>query len=337
MRRGLLLCVLVLAVLAAPARAQVPVGISDQHASALHDPRLQALGVAGVRVVAPWDAALAPSPELDDWLPTARALRLDALVSFERRRGEDCRAGPCRLPTTDELTTAFEAFRARWPWVSTFGRNEPDHPSQPTAAAPAAAARLYETLADLCPGCRILAAEPLDTPDMLTWVRRFSAALSAPPALWGLQLRRRHPRPRGHPHRAAARARRWTPMGDGERRDRAPHGRRRPSALALRRGPCASERGACPGARRPAGGPDRARVPLSVAGRRPRAVDSGRLRPDGLPRPSFDVVAVRLRAAPFPPAPPPTTIRGRPRDRRCRCSGAQGWTAGASCAPASAV
>ena len=190
MRRRALLCALATAAMVAPAtqaRGDVRIGISDQNTSALLDTRVAWLGIATVRVVAPWDAALAPSPELDDWLQTARAQGLDALVSFEHRRGENCDTGPCRLPTAGQMLQAFEAFRARWPWVDAFGAwNEGNHASQPTAADPAGAARLYEALVAACADCRILAAELLDTPDMPAWLRRFRAAVQSKPTIWGL-------------------------------------------------------------------------------------------------------------------------------------------------------
>src|SRR5689334_8757105 len=110
-----MLIVVLLAVAAPSARAAVPVGLADQQASALVDPRFTALGLRSARVVAPWDAALGESAELDRWLRTAHGLGIDAFVSFGRRVGEDCRTGPCRLPSADEYRAAFLAFRARWP------------------------------------------------------------------------------------------------------------------------------------------------------------------------------------------------------------------------------
>lgn len=185
MRRGLI-CALALLAGAAPANADVPVGISDQSADAFWDLRLAELHLGAARLVVPWDAALTPSAEVDVWLRTAHGAGYDVLVSFERRRGETC-PHACRLPTAEAMRAAFEAFRARWPQVTAFSTwNEGNHPGQPTAPDPAGAARLYETLAAACPTCRILAAEVLDTPGMVTWVRRFRDALPSPPRLWGL-------------------------------------------------------------------------------------------------------------------------------------------------------
>lgn len=182
-----MLIVVLLAVAVPSARAAVPVGLADQQASALVDPRFTALGLRSARVVAPWDAALGESAELDRWLRTAHGLGLDAFVSFGRRVGEDCRTGPCRLPSADEYRAAFLAFRARWPWVTTFGTwNEANHPGQPTANAPTATARLYETLAAACAECRIVAPEVLDIDSMLGWLQRFRAAARPQPRLWGL-------------------------------------------------------------------------------------------------------------------------------------------------------
>jgi len=169
------------------ARGAVPVGLADQQASALVDPQLGALGLRSARVVAPWDAALGESAALDNWLRTAQGLGLEAFVSFGRRKDEDCRTGPCRLPSANEYRAAFLAFRARWPWVTTFGAwNEANHPGQPTANAPTATAGLYETVVAACPECRIVAPEVLDIDSMLGWLRRFRAALRTEPPLWGL-------------------------------------------------------------------------------------------------------------------------------------------------------
>ncbi len=172
------LALIVTALACADAQARVPIGLADQHPAALRDERVTWLGITNVRVVAPWNAALEPSAELDEWLRTARDRGFDALVSF---------GGGGELPTEAEMRAAFTAFRARWPWVTAFGTwNEGNHASQPSADDPEGTARLYETLAAACPDCRILAVELLDSPNMLSWLRRFRAGLSSEPRLWGL-------------------------------------------------------------------------------------------------------------------------------------------------------
>jgi hypothetical protein len=312
-------CLCTLALLAAgamPARAAVPVGLADQHASALVDPQFTALGLRSARVVAAWDAALQPSPELDTWLRTARALGLDAVVTFGPRPGEDCQPGPCALPSVDAMRAAFRAFRVRWPWVTAFGAwNEDNHPAQPTADAPAEAARLYETLVDVCPDCRIMAAELLDIDNMLSWLRRFRAALSREPALWGLHNYGDVTRGRTAYTEAllgAVTGKVWvTETGGLVRSDRWPYDEARARLGVVRALALANAH------------PDRIeRVFIYQWRAAPwEPWDAGLLRPDGTPRPSYAVLAdyvgapgppteVRLAdGAPAAPAPPPRTRR----------------------------
>lgn len=97
--------------IAEPARAVPVVGISDQQPSIFQDPMFQWTGVRAVRVIAPWDAALHPSKNLDTWLFLASVQGYDVLVSFEHGDGEDCRVRACHLPDPGELRDAFLAFR----------------------------------------------------------------------------------------------------------------------------------------------------------------------------------------------------------------------------------
>ncbi len=314
MRRWLVFAVVALLTAPAAARADVRIGLSDQHSSALVDTRVAWLGISTARVVAPWDAALHPSPELDAWLQTARTLGLDALVSFAHRRGDDCRSGSCRLPGAGELRDAFRAFRARWPWVEAFGAwNEGNHASQPTAADPEGAARLYETLAATCPDCRILAAELLDTPGMLTWLRRFQATLHSTPALWGLHnygdVTRARTATTTEALLAQVEGRLWiTETGgivlhvDGDGRLRWPYDEERARASVVRSLELAD---------RHAGRIERLYVyQWQAAAHEPW--DSGLIRPDGSARPSFDALAAWLRPAAGPPPDPFRPAAPRP-------------------------
>jgi len=293
----ILLCMVLMAAFAAPpVRAAVPVGLSDQHAEALVDPRFAALGLRSARIVAAWDAALDPSPELDQWLHTARALGLDAFVSFGPPRGDDCRPGPCALPDARALREAFLAFRERWPWVTAFGAwNEGNHPAQPTARAPSAAARLYETLAAACPTCRIAAAELLDIDGMLGWLRRFRDALSREPALWGLHNYGDVTYGRTTATAAllaAVPGEVWiTETGGLVRTDRWPYDEER-ARLGVTRALALAD--AHPGRV--------GRVFIYQWRTAPwEAWDSGLLRPDGTPRPSYAALAEYV-GAPVPPA-----------------------------------
>ncbi len=295
MLRACLCTLALLTAAAAPARAAVPVGLADQHASALVDPQFTALGLRSARVVAAWDAALQPSPELDSWLQTARELGLDAVVTFGPRPGEDCQPGPCALPSVDAMRAAFRAFRARWPWVTAFGAwNEDNHPAQPTANAPTAAARLYETLVDVCPHCRIMAAELLDIDNMLGWLRRFRAALTSEPALWGLHNYGDVTRGRTaytEALLAAVPGKVWvTETGGLVRSDRWPYDEERARLGVVRALALANAH------------PDRIERLFIYQWRASpwEPWDAGLLRPDGTPRPSYAVLASYV-GAPVPP------------------------------------
>jgi len=176
---------------AAPASASAApatVGISDQEAGAYLDPLLAWTGVAQARVILPWDVAFrADAARFDQVLSVAHNTYMNILVSFEHRSNEDCAGGPCYLPTASQYRLAFAAFHQRWPYVKTISPwNEANHPSQPTANHPGAAAAYYREVRDVCPGCRVLGAEVVDISNLEPWLRRFKAALSSTPRLWGL-------------------------------------------------------------------------------------------------------------------------------------------------------
>ena len=183
--RAMLATLAVILCVAAPAAAsaQAPatsVGISDQQWTTLVDPLADWLGFERARVIAPWDVALHESRAFDDWLQWAGWSGVEPLVSFER-------AGDGRLPSAAEYRAAFAAFRRRWPEVTTVSVwNEANHPGQPTANRPDAAAAYYRAVVEVCPSCRVLAGEVVDIPGMTSWLQRFQEALGSRPRLWGL-------------------------------------------------------------------------------------------------------------------------------------------------------
>lgn len=174
--------------LAAPASAAAVVsGISDQQSALFGDPRFLALHLEHVRLVVPWDAALTEPATVDRWLAGARAAGATPLVAFEHARSSACPGRPCPLPAERAYAAAFDAFRARYPWVTEFTPwNEPNHASQPTAGDPAAAAGYYNILRARCPRCTLVAGDVLDAGDMTGWLARYRAALAAQPGIWGL-------------------------------------------------------------------------------------------------------------------------------------------------------
>jgi polysaccharide biosynthesis protein PslG len=186
MIRHLGLTLLAFLVLAAPAAAKAPVvGIGDQHPHMFADPAFKSLGVKHSRLVVAWDWYRDPFTlwQTDQWMAGARAAHVKPLIAFSRnwRRG-----GERRLPSLARYRKSFRLFRDRYPFVRDFSAwNEANHTSQPTARKPRAAARYFNAMRRDCRKCTIVAADLLDTRDMLRWVAKFKRF--APKArVWGL-------------------------------------------------------------------------------------------------------------------------------------------------------
>jgi polysaccharide biosynthesis protein PslG len=186
MIRLLGLTLLIFAALAAPAAARGPVvGIGDQHPQMFTDPAFRSLGVTHSRYLLSWDwyRSRATIARTDAWMAAAHAVGVEPLIAFTRNWRP---SGQFRLAPMKLYRTSFRRFRARYPYVRDFSAwNEANHTSQPTADKPWAAARYYKAMRKDCPSCRIVAADLLDSPDMVDWVRKFKR--HAPGArLWGL-------------------------------------------------------------------------------------------------------------------------------------------------------
>jgi hypothetical protein len=168
---------------AAAARAPV-VGIAEQQAAALSDPRLGQLGLRHARLAVPWDALEHEwaTHRVDLWAAAAAAGRLEPLVTFTR--GVSRARG---VPTPAQFRRAVRAFRARYPSVRTFSTwNEANHCGALTCRTPARVAALYRALKAECAGCTVLAADLLDMPNMARWTRAFVKAARVQPKVWGL-------------------------------------------------------------------------------------------------------------------------------------------------------
>jgi hypothetical protein len=81
-RRALPAAVFCALLVAGPAQSAPVVGIADQNVSPA-DPLFAWTGIRTLRTVAPWDAALAASPELDARLHAMRAAAIEPLVDGE--------------------------------------------------------------------------------------------------------------------------------------------------------------------------------------------------------------------------------------------------------------
>jgi hypothetical protein len=175
--------------LGAPAAADgfVTFGLGDQNASSFADPRLRALHLRVARLVVPYDAATSEPGLVAGWLAATSSAGLRPQIAFEHRRSDHCPDSPCTLPTRATYAHDVRRFIARFPQVRTYTTwNEANHRSQPVATHPWAAAGYYAALRHACPRCTIVAADVLDSGDYLGWLRRFRAATTLKPRLWGL-------------------------------------------------------------------------------------------------------------------------------------------------------
>ena len=142
------------------------------------DKRWQNLKLKTVRFVVPWNSAQDPKQSVEDaaYLAAARAAGQDVLVHFTARRGcfEDgkySRRSVCRAPSVKSYTTAVKAFRAKYPFVKTYGAwNEANHVSQPTYRNPRRAAEYFLALRKVCTTCKIVAGDLLDSSNLRKYV-----------------------------------------------------------------------------------------------------------------------------------------------------------------------
>jgi hypothetical protein len=175
------------AALALPAGASaLVVGIGDQQPYMFSDTRFQALGIHYARLSIGWNALRSRSQtaRLKTWLRAARADGVHPLISFEHSwiAGEHR-----RLPTAAQFGRQFRLLRTRYPWVTEFATwNEANYCGQPTCHSSGLVAAYYRQMRRICTTCKVLAAELLDEPSMVGWVRGFRRALKREPGIWGL-------------------------------------------------------------------------------------------------------------------------------------------------------
>ncbi len=92
-----------------------------------------------------------------------------------------------RAPSVALYRRQIRKLRKRYPFVRAYSVwNEANHGGQPLSKRPELAADYYRVLARDCTGCKILAADLLDQPNMTSWAKRFVKALGRQPKYWGL-------------------------------------------------------------------------------------------------------------------------------------------------------
>lgn len=178
--------VVALCAAAAPAHARLAVGVGDQKPETFSDSRFRSLGLDHTRYITPWNSILVDPHGLHRWISAARAAGMRPLIAFGHAAGDRCPRRPCRLPSIGQYRRAFAKFRQRYPWIRTFQPwNEANHQSQPTARNPKRAAQYYNAMRRQCRGCRIVAADVLDSRNMERWLRAFMRYAKRP-RTWGL-------------------------------------------------------------------------------------------------------------------------------------------------------
>jgi PKD repeat protein len=163
------------------------IGISDNQASTFDDPNFQVLKLRYARLVSPWNAIFTEPARLDAWLQGARAHGIRPLVSFEHTRGQACPGKHCKGPTVAQYKRAWKAFHKKYPWVKDISPwNEVNSATQPTGKRPDLAASYYNVVRANCRGCTIIAADLLDASNIRRYTAAFLAKAKGKPRLWGL-------------------------------------------------------------------------------------------------------------------------------------------------------
>jgi hypothetical protein len=171
------------ACLALPAGAHAfTLGMSDQKTGMWQDPRFQQLGITQVRLLVAYDSVLRGDfTRYDHWMTTAHARGADVLLTINQSARH-----PSRLPTVARYRRVVRILRKRYPWVTTMAAwNEANHKLQPTFRHPRRAAQFYNVMRKECAGCRVVAADVLDSSNMLPWLAAFKRH-ARQPRIWGL-------------------------------------------------------------------------------------------------------------------------------------------------------
>jgi len=168
-------------------KLKTKIGIADQKAEVFNDQRLRDLGFDYSRRSVAWDALRFADQraDLDAWIAGSRLMGTDPLITLARSRKTNGRS--YRPPTAARYLREFRRFRKRYPDVTTWSAwNEANHCGVGTCKKPELVARYYNAIRRNCPGCKVLAADLLDQPNMVKWALEFQRAARWQPKYWGL-------------------------------------------------------------------------------------------------------------------------------------------------------
>ena len=189
----------------------------------------------GTGTASPWMVA-----ELDAWMAAAQATGVRPLVAFNRNWA---RERPPQAAVADALPQELPPLPRALPVRDATSRpgTRPTTPASRPRASPRMAARYYNAMRRDCRRCTIVAADVLDSKDMLAWVKKFKQLRAERPHLGHPQLQGRQRRDR---HHEAAAARRQGPgLAHRDRRHPAPEaGRRQPRRPQAHQGPAGQGR-----------------------------------------------------------------------------------------------
>jgi hypothetical protein len=172
------------ALLALPAGAHAfSIGMSDQKVGMWEDPRFQQLGIRQVRLLVYYNHVLEGDfSRYDQWMAQAHARGADVLLTINQHSSMSTR----RLPSLSQYRRVVRTLRRRYPYVKTWAAwNEANHKTQPLFNKPRRAAQFYNVMRTECAGCTIVAADVLDSSNMLPWVATFKRHARSP-RVWGL-------------------------------------------------------------------------------------------------------------------------------------------------------
>lgn len=163
------------------------IGISDNQPTTFSDPKFQVLKLRYARLVEPWDGIFTEPDRLDAWLQAVRAQHIRPLISFEHPRGMVCPGPRCKGPSRSHYAKAWKAFHRKYPWVRDISPwNEVNSATQPTGRHPEQAAGYYNVVRASCRGCTIVAADLLDSSNIRRYAASFLRKAKGKPRLWGL-------------------------------------------------------------------------------------------------------------------------------------------------------
>ena len=173
-----------LAAMAAPATAEVRIGITQPNIFALSDLDSKPwndLKVRKTRVIVPWDIGTKGDREYKDYFNKLREKRIQPMIHFNK----NCPGRNCSLPSVSKFKSSFEKFLKRHGDFKVYGTwNEVNHGDQPTRREPKRAAEYFNAMQDVCTKrgkkCTIVGVDLLDDGSEIKFLREWLKTAKKP-------------------------------------------------------------------------------------------------------------------------------------------------------------